>query len=781
MLMQNPQDSSDTATYGGDRGTNQAAVPTVTKPRRTVEMHRPDDAQLTPPRPTWTDLVSMAVITVAITLMAIIPMLTNRHFYYFDDTAGGAYGQWFELGQQLSHGHLPLLNLNAWMAGNYAVEQFGLANPIIWLIGLGSQVVPDAPIYASFVKWFFLVVAGLGTYLLAHNLGARRDFAVLAGIAAPLGGFTLFFDSTTWVTNLEVWAYFPWVMWGLLRFVHQHRSYWPAFIPGFLIITVNYVQGAIMLVLLFVALIVDAAVRRKGRALLRTIFAGVPFGLLVMAIFLPAILTSNVSVRDQGVTNSGFMTLTLNGLAVSSSPFASPDTSNFDGTRYALAPYTYIAWFLPVLLLCQWSRVRALAGRLLLPFFLLLLATTLAIGPSQMGPLRFPMRSMPWVVLLTVTLTAVLFSRCLEPRNFTGRKLAVTLVVVGFVLWLSFSARPSTGWWQVIPAALMMCYVIALWATGRRAASKHHGKQWLTAIAVSMIVLTLATSGIQLNRFAVDSESSFGQKNMPANVTAMEQPIQGAVGETILLGSGPSVGPKVWSVARYGNLAYLSKTAIINLYTPVGYQAMSNTLCMQPYYGITCYDAATRLFNPVVQAGGTSLVDLMSLDTVQFVAPNTRELDTLMAEHPVPKGWTLSNVTDISFIWRRDAGVEPVGLPTWASTGVQYHVITNTDTEVKIHLDSVPAEGGQIAFSRLSWPGYRIRNGTLTDPILGFLLHVDVPASSAGQDLVMSFRPPGWLLEVGSFTLAWVLALGYAVVRTIARRRAHTKSSAAKA
>ncbi len=717
------------------------------------------------------DLAAMLVIAVTLTVLPCIPLLWNPHFYFFDDTAGGAYGQWFELGHQLAHGHIPLLNLDAWMAGNYSVEQFGLLNPVIMGIGLATQLAPNAAILATLVKIFFLVAAGLGTYLLARSLGARRDFAMLAGIAAPLGGFTLYIDAATWVTNLEVWAYFPWFFWGLRRFVLQRKSYWPAFLSGYLIITVNYVQGAIMLVLLFAVMLVDSAIRRDRRAAVRTLFAGLPQGLLVVAIFLPAILSSGVTTRAGGVNNSGLMTLTLNGLAVSSSPFASPDMSGMGRDRYAAAPYTYIAWFLPMLLLCEWHRMKKLIRPLFQPLLLLLLSIAMAAGPSQLGALRFPIRTMPWVVLLTVTVAAVAFSRCLSAAALNGHKLAATLVAVALVLWLSFSASPNTGVLQLIPAGIMACYVLIIWWTGRRASTRGSARPWLTWTATSMVCLTILTSGAQLALFSTSAEANYGQKNMPSHVSSLEQPVPGAIGETIMLGDGGQIGRQIWTVARYGNLAYLSRTSVINLYSPVGYDAFNKTLCLNAYYGVTCYDAATTLFTPVDEAGGSLLVDLMGLDTVQFVAPNPEELHKLMQEYEIPQGWSLHDVTDISFLWRRDSNVQSAGLPTWATEGLHYTVVSNTSTQVKLHIDEVPSQGGQVVFSRLAWPGYTVKGGDLTHPVKDFLLRVEVPAGREGQDITVTFRPPGWHLEVGSFTLAWLLAFGCAAVRAVQRRK----------
>ncbi|WP_196485154.1 hypothetical protein, partial [Propionibacterium freudenreichii] len=255
----------------------------MSQPGHGVELA--DDAHHTPrPRSTTgslrRELVAIGLVAALVALIGLTPLLTNSHFYWYDDSAGGAYGQWFELGRQISHGHWPLLNPSAWMAGNYTVEQFGLLNPVVIVIGLITQLVSNAAVMATGVKLFFMMVGGAGVYALARQFGARRCLSVMAGVAAPLGGFTLFLDATSWVTNLEVWAYFPWVLWGLWRFIVQKKSYWPAFAAGYLTITVAYVQGTVMVVFAFVAFLIWCAIRRTASRALRTVLAGLPMGLL---------------------------------------------------------------------------------------------------------------------------------------------------------------------------------------------------------------------------------------------------------------------------------------------------------------------------------------------------------------------------------------------------------------------------------------------------------------------------------------------------------------------
>jgi L-aminopeptidase/D-esterase-like protein len=109
----------------------------------------------------------------------------------------------------------------------------------------------------------------------------------------------------------------------------------------------------------------------------------------------------------------------------------------------------------------------------------------------------------------------------------------------------------------------------------------------------------------------------------------------------------------------------------------------------------------------------------------------------------------------------------------WASEGTRFTVEGSSPERVTLHVDDVPADGGEVVFSRLPWPGYTVTGGTLGDPLKGYLLRVEIPASSAGTDVVVTFRPPAWTVQMASLLLAGGLAVGLLVAGAVVavRRR----------
>lgn len=700
------------------------------------------------------DLWSALGVAGAVALLGIVPAIVLPGFYFFDDTAGGAFGQWYELGQRILAGDSLLLNLDAWMAGNWTVEQMGILNPVTLAISVGSTWTSNALVYATAVKLAFMALGGAGTYMLARSYAAKLPWAILAGIAAPLAGFTLYLDATSWVTNLQVWAYFTWTFWALRRFAYSHRSIIPAFIFGYLLITVAYVHGTIALIFLFMAMLVETIAARNWHQVARVLAIGTALGILTLAVYLPAMLSSSVSVRETGIHNDSFMTLTLNGLAVSNVPAAEADFTGFWG-RFTPIPYVYIAWFLPLIALVDLQKLRRIGGELIGLVTLGVLTLALATGPSQLGPLRFPARMLPWLALTLIVLAVVLVSRATNPEKLGYPRLGLLLVIQGFTYWLAIAAVTESAYGLVkyfgVTTAALICIFFFL----------RQGKHALgasVAIATTVVVLVLQSA-----QFAPNSQH-FGQGGFPAGVDHYTSMLPEGVGEGVVVGGPFPSGFPRWSQTLAGNMWYLvDNVQMINLYSPSGFLAFNNDLCLNPYYGFTCDDLVDRLFT-ADETTGLPIADLLSIDTVQMVAGKETPIETLLAR-TTPAGWSVASTGAADVVWVRD---EPTGEPggvVWASDGLQIEVHEERATSVTF---TASGDGGQVVFSRLDWPGYKVTGAELADPLRGYLVTVDVPSGT--HEVTLSFTPPGWTFSAAALILA-VLAAGALAILDSRRRR----------
>ena len=694
-----------------------------------------------------------------------VPLLFDRRFYFADDTQAGAFGIWYRLGQNLRAGDLPIFEVSSWMSGNYAAEgQWGLFSPLVLGIGWFASFTGDANLFSAAVKLVFLLVAAAGTYLLARGYGATYLAAFAAGLAAPLAGFTLYMDAATWVTGLMVWSLLPWFVLGLRRLGAEHRNPWLALVAAYLIITVGYVHGTIMVAGVVAIAIVGRLVVRDRTGAVRVLVAGVIAGMVALAVYLPGVLTAGVTERDSSrIFNDGFMTVDLSGVLASSVSTALPQISFWWGT-ISPAPVLYISWLLPLLVLLDWPVVRRTWREYFPLLAVLVLSTALTLAPSNMGPLRFPARMYPYVALFLLVLLAVLLSRarCAAPGR--GR-VAAAAVVFGAGVFLGLAQAPQ---YSALMLRTVVVSVVGLWLLLLLARRDGRPLARLGTPVVAGAVIAAVTLVLLVDQQRAFPGSPAGDFELPAAVSEYQTQLDGAVGDTIVVGK--TVGTDVpyedlWDETLLANTWYLNEHSVQNTYTPLLHVGYAAATCMN-WRGETCADLAENLFE-VDPETGTTLADRLSVDTVQIIKASV----PASARRTAPEGWSLLTDTDIQVTWVRDVPRGPAGSVAWTSDGVEVEVVRQDDRHLTMRLLSAPEDGGTVMLSRLYWPGYSAENAEIVDPTDDFLLTLEVSAADVGQDVEVSFSPPGWRLELSLLAAAILLGAAWTALDRPTRRR----------
>lgn len=692
-----------------------------------------------------------AATPVVAALVALIPLLFNARFYFYDDTQIGAYPIWFEIGSQVRDGVWPVFSAQGWQAGNYAAEgQWGIFSVLTIAIGVAASYATDAVLFSSAIKIVFLCTASIGIFLLARSYGVSAPLALAAGVTSVMAGFTVYLDSASWVTGLMVWAFLPLVWWALRRMVRDDRSPIPAILLGYLLISVGYVHGTIMLVLLFVAVIVEVAIARDWRQLRRVFFAGVILGLVALAVYLPGVLTLQSTSRKTIIDNTNFLTVDLSGFAGSTLATASPQVASWWWGPFAPVPLTYIAWFLPLLALVDFGRLRTLlAAGAAVPVYLLL-STALVLAPSDLGPLRTPVRLMPYVSLSVILLFFIAFSLARLARSGRVRWVAVGALFVGSA-YVGWTGNPDTWKASALVSAVMALGFAAIAIVFRKRGSDATA----TVLAAGIVVLVSAAIAVPQHRFfPTPPVQDF---LMSASVGDYTDQLAGAVGQTIVVGTPSALGDEGVDEALVGNSWYLNENPVHNLYSPTQNAAYATDLCMASR-GETCDELASKLFE-IDPTTSLPIADLLRVDSVQIVrTPEDAGVSRLLDEE-VPEGWTLADIGEDSVLWTRDEPLGDVGAPVWESEGTSVELVSNENREVVFTVTAVPEDGGEVVLSRIDWPGYKVSGAELTDSLRDYLLTVSLDDASVGDTVTIRFDPPGWSLEIGSILLAALLTV----------------------
>lgn len=690
------------------------------------------------------DRVWAAATLLVVFVASVVPLTIDRWYYYMADTSEGAYGLWYHLGQEISAGRWPLLNPSAWMSGNYAAEgQWGLFSPITIAIGLACIHFSNVLIFSAIVKIVFLLVAAGGIYAVARDYGIRPQWAFVAGTAAPMSGFTMYMDAPSWVTNLIVWALLPWAWLGVRRYV-RGRSPWLALLGCYLVVSIGYVHGVVMLFTTLGGLLLETFITRRARVL-AVVWVGAFSFLVTLTVFLPGFLSVGATNRKaSGIGNDGFMVADLTGLVSSVIPSSLPQVSGWWG-MFAAGPVLYTAWLLPTAFFVTGIDIRRMIRDFTTPLVLLIVAAAFVLGPSYLGPLRFPTRLMPFLVTAVLLLWAYLMSN----RSTAPIPVSRMWMAQGFILvatYLSASQVPSTWLNQALFGILVSVMTWLVWSLLNR------GIQELGKAAAVMGATSLVFLGIQHLMYE-GTQTSSGRR-FPAQVEDYRSQLAAGKGDAIVVGAVPQTPPDVVPVSLVANQWYLnSNVRAQNLYTTIQFKGFNELMCMD-HRGSTCPELLTRLFQ---QPAGLqiTLVDALAVDTIQVLktdipAPTPRPWP--------PKGWSIASDGPDDTVLVRDQPTGGAGGPV-ALQGARVTVLDTSNDAVRLRVESVDPDGGVITFSRLAWPGYTVTGGGSTgEPAGGFLQTVRVAPTDAGEEMVLQFRPPGWTVGIAALGLAGVLA-----------------------
>jgi len=710
-----------------------------------------------------TDLTWLAIALGCVWLLWLFPLLLDPRHYFQGDTQNAYYGWFHHLGSALLHGHWPMLDAQTASAGNPLAEgQEGLYSPVTWLIAIGAAVAPQLVAYITVVKLAIAGLAATGCYLLARGYGVRPGLAAAAAVAVQLGGFTLSADDPRWIAGQLVAALLPWAWWATRRTLAGANP-WPMLVSTFVLVATGYVFGTMYLGLVLLGLLLEALLQRAWPAVRRILLLGVYVALLCVTVYLPGILTGSVTWRDQWrIEGDGFLEMDPVTLLLTGHPTTvSPTVRWLDepGLGVHQVTFTYIAWFLPLVCWVVYSRLRhewrSLVS-LVVPF---VLSAAWTLLPYNMGPIRMPGRVMAAVTLTAVLLAVVLLDRALDERA-AGRPRPVRLVLsLAWVAAATLGAvllRPSTGWLQVAAGAVVAACVVAAFAAVPR-------RRLLPAVLIG------ASLGIAVLQLTAQPEGIGGQRGSPGDLAEYDGLLPGSRGDVLVIGLSPEVldaHPGLGRSILPGSLWDLTGKPVHNGYTPMGFRAYNNRFCVR-FNGDVCPEGLDRIL-ATEPTTGLPWTDLHSLSTLVLV-----DLPAHRTAHP-PVGWHVARDDPPVVTWVRDVPLPTAGGVVWSAPGTRVTQVSQSETSTTFRVDEVGPEP-TVVLSRIAWPGYQVDGATLDDPLGGHLLRVRLSPDDVGSTVTVTFRPPGWRLELAALGAAIALAVAWTVA---AARRARRTAAA---
>lgn len=692
----------------------------------------------------------------------LVPLLSNRHFYLWDDSSAAFWPYWWRMGDELLHGRPPFLVLGLWQGGNLPAESLlGVFNPVIAADSLVIRLIPDLNVSAVLVKMQWAVVAALGVYLLAREYRAPRWAAALPAAAAPFAGYTLYFDLSTWISGFIAYAWLPHVWWSLRRFVRGRGGPLLPFVFGVLCLTTGNPYGAVGTMVVLFAVLVESLVDRPAGAgpstaarVRRTVIMGALIGTAGVLTFLPLYASLGVTVRNTGgIANNGFLVPALNHLLASGMPTNLPYITSWKRGAFTF-PVTYMAWFVwPLLPWLRWGRLRAAAPALTGLAVVAMVFLLLTLGPSTLGPFRWPIRLLSYLWLPLFVLFAVAVGHGLatsRPRVRWGLTAGI-LLAQAYLAWASEPAPPTS---HLLGLAVWAACTVLLLVGWRHRAQVGAA----VGLACTLAVLLFQTHAFPANANVTDWA-------FPTSVSALQARFADLEGTTFQVAAMPaSAGGRTrpgWDHYLLGNMYQPARVESTVAYSGISFVTFAKPFCLNAVGG-TCRDAATRLF-ATEPTTGRSYADLLGVRTL--VLQNGY---ATVPAGTIPAGWSVVRRDGVVTVWRRD---RPFMQAAGRVTVVSPSATITSDVAASDRDETITYRGrGVIHLARLNWPGYQVSvNGSPVTATTGAagLLAVTVPESADGR-VTITWDPPG--LRAGSAALALAFA-GTLAWAWLARRR----------
>jgi hypothetical protein len=703
------------------------------------------------------------LLAALVAVTAAIPLIANKWFYYWDDSAAAFAPGWSVIGEKLLAGTWPTLVPEMWAGGNITAEAlYGLYNPVLLASSMFIASVPNMAVGLTLVKFVFLAILAVGTYILAHQFGATRPMAFIAGYALPFAGYTLYFDASSWASGLFAFAWIPHVFWSVRGTAAGRVNPAIAVLFSALALTTGNPYGAVAVAVVYLSVGVEYLLTGRRTHLVRIIIAGGASLLLSLVVYLPLAFTTGVSVRTQsGVSNNGMLAPGLGDVLDLSNPSRLPMIGSF-GAEFMTVPVAYLAWF--VVPLIPWIRWRTLRSSCTISSSLITffgIYVVLLLGPSQLWLFRWPLRLLEYAQLPIVVAVAVALSAGIARDHLRVRSgaTAVLLVAQFYSAWASVPEDIGYHAIAVAVAVALASIAVVLW---RRSSVAMVGTLAVGVAAFLALQTTAWYPGnYNVTPWLFPRQASFVEDRMADRYVGTTFAI--ADPENIPLDAPVSQ----WGDIIFGNQWQAAGVQAVNSYAGVSFADFVEPLCLNYYGGVTCPDALGRLQR---DAPGTdvSWIDALRLETivVQNSGPygGSRSLDALPRSD-----WAVTADRAVT-VGRRIGDLPwPDGRLSAVGEGLTVTAdVTNSDTRETLQYTG----SGTATFALLAWPGWTATvdgRHVAVDMTDGGLLQVDLPGGAS--EAVIEYAPPGQSIGLGSAAAGVLLALGQSLVVVLADRR----------
>lgn len=697
------------------------------------------------------DPAAIALALVLALASVVICVYFDPHFFVIDDAQNEYVPKFYDIGRQLRSGIFPIWTDGNWLGGNYLAEyQYGLFNPLCLALSVVISFCESLQAAGLVLASVYVPLAAVGSYGLARQLGVAPALSVLVAFFSASNPVLLYFYAASWQPGLTGYAWFTLAAAALLALSRHATS--PRFIlavaAAYMLLTVGWPQ-AVFAYGIFAALLLSFRLSDGGaRRAWPIVLAGAAALLLAAPAYLELIVASHLSDRPTGIGNAlGVLSWNIRPALLFFYPAFYDFMPWFSGAnQQPPVPLGYAAVVaLPLLCFVRadfrrlWAnRHWGLAAAAGLTYLML------TQGPSQLGPMRWPFRLIPYFHLFLLVAIFLMAQHGQLVFTSTRWRVFVRLVGLALVLSLLVVARPVHPWviWQVFSIACLAfaAYALSLCGVARRR---------------TLGYTLLLASGVMAHVLIHARQPSLAPGFLPATTLPdvwhrLQVPEDLYEGYVLALAGQLSASKQtIADIHSSHGLLFGLKT--INGYSATGHKEFSELFANQSPHGVFGGEKTLQNVLEIDPLTGKTIATLAGIRHILIPRQmfNVRTADRIEAARLDPVPLPQNKMALVNRAWRAHEGTL-----THVSDG-QAAVRLLDGSTPRAERFEVEAKGEplELIFARLYWPGYRVAlNG---EPLAvgayrGVFVRVQVPARARGV-LTLEFVPASW---PGAFAVA---------------------------
>jgi len=659
-----------------------------------------------------------------------IPFITNSRFFFHDDEQNQFFPYFIDIGEHLHHGQWLGMTLSTFYGGNLIDDwQYALYNPFSLLTYWIIAPMKNLLLIGLFLSGVYLTLISLGGYCLGRIFGLRRIFSLSIAAVLTMNNFLQYMYSDSWIPGLVSYTWFLWT-WVLLE---QYRKQGHDLVLGglacviYLTITSGYPHTILILSILMLGYLMELIfVQRLRIRAIKLFIINIGTFMATLPFLLPAFLSFHWMQRPSGIQNNGFFMPELGSVLNLSSILFLPRMHLY-GHVYPSYPIMFLAWFiLPLLSFLSWEiSTEIIRNRLAIIIFTILTAILL-FGPEIMGPIRIPIRFLPFIHT-TILLTFFLIISAHEKLRLSRWRLVSALIILFIQFTTSISACPITLLPQIISSELSL---ILIFISVRFI--YYNNITGLASLLLSGTIIVfsfthlVAPSNIDLGDFGSSIQNEVISP-------AAAQPFKG-----YQLFIGPLISDNDWDIHIAAQGIYFGEHTI-NGYSALKHIGLNSKIQTNDWFNIE--DKAA--FNYLLSTELTTNKSILSLMRVNHLLIFNDYFEHARS-HLAVNWLTGSRGKYATALENLTPNQENTTL-SFASPGIiviPHGNVTGEHEQMQIQAN---LNGGQLVFARLYWPGYKaiIDGKTLeASPLDNVFVKINLPPGLQGE-LTLLFVPPG--------------------------------------